>query len=54
MGEVAFWPIASFCDNGALRSLSERSGHQLVGKTWRYRSRLTHFDVEVMGFGALR
>jgi hypothetical protein len=23
----------SFCDNAALRSLSERSGHQLVGKT---------------------
>jgi hypothetical protein len=26
-------PIASFRDNAALRSLSERSGHQLVGKT---------------------
>jgi hypothetical protein len=27
------WPIASFRDNAALRSLSERSRHQLVGKT---------------------
>jgi hypothetical protein len=31
--DVASWPIMTFRDNAALRSLSERSGHQLVGKT---------------------
>jgi hypothetical protein len=30
---VAVWPIASFRDNAALRSFSEQSGHQLIGKT---------------------
>ena len=30
---VCSWPIASLRGNAALRSLSERSGHQLVGKT---------------------
>jgi hypothetical protein len=27
------WHFASFRDNAALRSLSERSGHQVVGET---------------------
>jgi hypothetical protein len=30
-GDVSFWHLASFCDNGALRSLSERSGRHRPG-----------------------
>jgi len=35
-GNVAYWPFASFRVGAAVRSLLERSGHQLEGKIGRF------------------
>jgi hypothetical protein len=47
MIDFRFWPFASFRGNAALRSLSERSGHQLVGKTRGIGRELTHVRSRV-------